>query len=362
MKQRNVMIEIWRLIFSFLIVICHTVELPWYSPEVRVTRSTSIGVEFFFIISGYLKAKSASTPPPPLNFWSDIRGFLFKKLKTIYPTYLFALVLGNVAELLLPRVAEEVNLLDYVYFLWDVLFLRATGLRGESLKSAVPASWYLSAMILAMALLYPLIRKFYDAFQTMIAPLLSVFILGWFAQMYKGCGVAFTFKNGICLGLLRGISEICVGCVCFSVAQWLKGKQLERPIRFLATVAEEGAFCAVVAISYFFGRSYMDYISIFLIAVGVSLSFSGITFTSRLSEKLQLRWVGSFSLALYLTHLKWAQILGRWKIPIPFRSQIWILLALSVASALACVYTLELITRLYRAHKERKLQVTVRSE
>jgi len=106
----------------------------------------------------------------------------------------------------------------------------------------------------------------------------------------------------------------------------------------------------------------MDYISIFLIAVGVSLSFSVITFTSRLSEKLQLRWVGSFSLALYLTHLKWAQILGRWKIPIPFRSQIWILLALSVASALACVYTLELITRLYRAHKERKLQVTVRSE
>ena len=72
MKQRNVMIEIWRLIFSFLIVICHTVELPWYSPEVRVTRSTSIGVEFFFIISGYLMAKSASPPPPPLNFWSDI--------------------------------------------------------------------------------------------------------------------------------------------------------------------------------------------------------------------------------------------------------------------------------------------------
>ena len=68
MKQRNVMIEIWRLIFSFLIVICHTVELPWYSPEVWVTRSTNIGVEFFFIISGYLMAKSAwggAGPPPP---------------------------------------------------------------------------------------------------------------------------------------------------------------------------------------------------------------------------------------------------------------------------------------------------------
>ena len=361
MKQRNVMIEIWRLIFAFLIVIYHSTYLPWYSTEVELTRSANIGVEFFFIISGYLMAKSASTPPPQ-NFWSDIRGFLFKKLKTICPTYLFALVLGNVAELLLPRVAEEINPLDYVWFLWDVLFLRATGLRGEAVTHAVPASWYLFAMILAMALLYPLIRKFYDAFQTMIAPLLSVFILGWFAQVYGQCGFTLTFRYGICLGLLRGIAEICVGCVCFSAAQWLKGKQVGRLTRLLATIAEVGTFCLVIVNSKLFYRSYMDFISIFLLAVGVSLSFSGITLTSGLSEKLQLRWVGSFSLALYLTHLKWAQILGRWKIPIPFRSQIWILLALSVASALACVYTLELITRLYRAHKERKLQVTVRSE
>lgn len=359
MKQRNAMVEIWRLIFSFLIVICHTVDLPWYSADVRLTRSASIGVEFFFIVSGYLMAQSASRPTSD-DLWADVRGFMFRKLKAIYPTYLFALVFGNFVKVLLPRVATEIDPFTYIYFLWDVLFLRASGLRGETLISAVPASWYLSVMILAMALLYPILRRYFDAFQTMIAPLLAIFILGWFSQVYKACGFAFTFKYGICLGLLRGISEICVGCVCFSVAQWLKARYIEtdrQAVRLILTIVEISAFLCVIAISYYFGRSLMDFISIFLIAVGVTLSFSRVTLTSRLSEKLQLRWAGKFSLALYLTHMTWTQMLGRWRIPIPFRRQVWILLALSLASTFACMYTLDLISHIYRAKKERKRQI-----
>lgn len=354
MKQRNVVIEIWRLIFSFLIAIYHTKYLPWYSQDVQLTNSASIGVEFFFILSGYLMAQSAYGPVPD-DLWADVRGFISRKLKVIYPTYLFALLLGVCIELLLPCVATGIDPLGYVWYLWDILLLRASGLRGASIKHAVAGSWYLTAMILAMMLLYPILRRYFNAFQTMVAPLLAAFILGWFSQTYGHCEFPLTFRYGICLGLLRAIAEICVGCICFSAAQWLKGRY--RQLGRFATLVEVGAFSCVIAISYFYERSYMDFISIFLIAVGISLSFSGITLTSRLSEKLQLRWAGKFSLALYLTHMVWANMLGRWKMPIPFRSQVWIFLVLSFASAVTCVCTLDFISQIYRVRKEQKRQI-----
>ena len=39
-------------------------------------------------------------------------------------------------------------------------------------------TWYISAMILAMLILYPLLIKYKDTFFFIIAPCLSIFLLG----------------------------------------------------------------------------------------------------------------------------------------------------------------------------------------
>ncbi len=55
MKKHNGVIGLWKFIFCLLIVVLHTgIGIPN-----RIFKFGSIGVEFFFLVSGYLLAKSA---------------------------------------------------------------------------------------------------------------------------------------------------------------------------------------------------------------------------------------------------------------------------------------------------------------
>lgn len=59
-SKRNGAIDFWRFIFSLLIVFCHMTLCPsFYYNDVKWFKSASIGVEFFFILSGFLMAKSS---------------------------------------------------------------------------------------------------------------------------------------------------------------------------------------------------------------------------------------------------------------------------------------------------------------
>ncbi|KAF5034171.1 Acyltransferase family protein [anaerobic digester metagenome] len=347
-KVRNSMVEIWRLIFSLLIVACHTTALPWYTEKNQLFRSASIGVEFFFILSGYLMAQSANgCSGDCTNLGRESRSFVLSKIKKVFPSYLFALFLGIAIENLLPSPKGQLNLLSYVYYIWDILFLRVAGLQGNSLEMAVGASWYLSAMFLAMLILYPLLRKNIDIFKNVLAPLLSMFILGWFSNVYGTIKFQLDFRYGFCLGLLRAIAELCVGCTCFWICEWVRNLLAGYSLRLLATVGEIGSFLGAIWIARCYYRSQTDFICVFLFAVGLVLSFSGLSFTNIICQKLQLRCSGKFSLALYLNHVVWIRMLFRWKIPISFNQQVFILLSLSIISAIACVCTIELIKQIW---------------
>ena len=168
-------IEVWRLVFSLLIVLCHATAIPWLTGSNMIFKSASIGVEFFFVLSGFLMASSADRQEIRLGLGSDTWQFIWKKAKGIYPCYFCALVLELLGGVLRNR---PYTLDDVPYMIWDILFLRVAGLQGPKIDMLVGASWYLCAMLLAMWILYPIALKYKDMFLKVIAPLLAIFILG----------------------------------------------------------------------------------------------------------------------------------------------------------------------------------------
>ena len=67
-RERVKSIEIWRLIFTVSIVFNHSMVLPYYAEGRGYLWMTSMGVEFFFLLSGYLMAaKAVSSAPPPIG-------------------------------------------------------------------------------------------------------------------------------------------------------------------------------------------------------------------------------------------------------------------------------------------------------
>ena len=209
--------------------------------------------------------------------------------------------------------------------------------------SLVGASWYLSAMLMAMAILYPILRKHTETFLYIIAPLTAIFILGWFAIQHGHLQYTFDFEGGVCLGLLRGIAEICAGCFCFQIGQKLKDCFDDKK-SVLWTLLEFAGFGTALYVATHFHRSETDFPAILAMMIGIVMSFSGKSYTNVWLRRVNVRWISGFSLALYLNHLVWVKCLQRWRLLISWPQETALLVFLSFLTATTCFFTVNAVT------------------
>ncbi len=363
MKQsRNKAVELWRLLFTVSIVLNHSMVLPWYRTNRGYLWCTSLGVEFFFVLSGYLMASSVRRMPVACtSLGEDTWRFMWRKVKAIYPVFLFA----GVFELLIAYTLRGgvSSTTSYSAFLWDLLFLRAAGL-GNGSEMMVGASWYLTAMLLGMALMFPLLRKYTDTFLHIIAPLLTVFLCGWFMLKFNKLDRQLQFSDGgICLGLLRSIACMSAGCWSFLIVEKIKAVDDKggRFRRVLWTAAEFLGFLGTIWIATHYHRDAHDFIALFLICVGLVAAFSGRSLTAKWTEKLNVSWIGEFSLSLYLNHVVWVRTFNAWKLPVPWKWQVPVYVLMSMLSALICFSTVRLLRQLIEKWKSYRAEIAAQS-
>ena len=63
MKRRNGIVECWRLLFTFFVLMLHSAYVS--DGEHAMFKGGWIGVEFFFLLAGHLMANQESKLPPP---------------------------------------------------------------------------------------------------------------------------------------------------------------------------------------------------------------------------------------------------------------------------------------------------------
>lgn len=349
-KTRNPMVDIWRMFFAVIVVVRHTRFLPWSTEQLVPLRSES--VEFFFILPGFLMAQSIrrSEGQRSRKLGDETVSFLLRKVKSIFPMYIAALLMDTILRFILTYPKQGINGMDYVYYIWDVLFLRAAGLRGYSGDAALGGAWYLHAMFLALALLYPLARKYSDVFRNILAPLMAIFIYGWFCNVHGRIHFTLQFESGVCLGRVRAVAGICLGAVCHCLCCWLQNlrKQKDKLFCIVMTALELFCFGGAIGIARYCEHSRYDFISILLISAGLVCSFSGYSALVAVAEKIPTAWIGRYSLAIYLNHYVWIRILYDWKLPVHFTRQMEIFFIMSTISTFVCIWSVELTSRIWK--------------
>ena len=326
-KQHNVTIDFLRFLFSVIVVLHHSRYV--LGDDNCYFLGGSLAVEFFFFVSGYLLLVGADkagrknsagyllpdgveTKDAGMNgIGAETLHFILHKIRSFLPEFLIAWWIGFV----LIGVVRQYGVLDYLKAFgndfWELTLVKMSGLFTHGIDGAM---WYLSAMLLGMAILYPLLRTKRDLMTHLVCPLLALFLYGYLCQA-EGHPRDPIVWLGLCYkGLVRAIAGLCTGVVICMAVRRLK-KLAPAGLTKLGNALAIGVqlLCLILTIRYMAEQepSEYDYFYMFLLMLLVLLSFAGFGLESVLgnSQRLHLlsAFLGKYSLSLYLGHLYFAQ-------------------------------------------------------
>ena len=296
-KKRVGTVDFFKFVFSIIIVLYHAGGF-YNTAKDGICVSGFIGVEFFFMVSGYLLTLKASRYKGGNLFDADL-DMLKGKLLSIFPYMLLAVLASNAFAVIGAWSVEKLsyNLLFSLPELFDLQMV------GFPLFAATGVSWYLSVLFFVSFLIYPLLCRRRELFTKYIAPLTAVWVIGYIAIRSGYLNDPGEWWDSFFKGMLRGYADIALGCVCFEITRWLNSEESSGSGGMLWPVLEVVSYAGVIAYAIFHGASDAhDFFMIPLVMLAVSISFSRRSILAKLFTGRVFNWLGIFSLSIYLSH------------------------------------------------------------
>ena len=155
--KKNGKIELLRFLFAVSVVLFHSYTVMPDRKSV-IMYSGRMSADFFFLVSGYLMAASAKkvlSGSNPVHVGRETEKFIFRKFKSLYPT----VIVGNTVCLLGTAYFYEYSLLTtvkaFINSIPCMFLFHYTGIH----ITRINFTWFLSVMLISMAVLYPLLLK-----------------------------------------------------------------------------------------------------------------------------------------------------------------------------------------------------------
>ena len=341
--RRNGKIEFLRFIFALMVVFSHSGS---FMGEYTIFAGGSLGVEFFFFVSGFLMMatiEKLNQVSQPQNIGKETGQFIIKKWKLIFPEALITFLIGFVITALAENLTLREMVLWFIDTVWNVLFVTMTGLGRRGIN---PVVWYISAMLISMAILYPLLRKYRDMMLWIVIPLTSLCIFGYFYQNYGAPRSPTIWLGWTYKGVLRAFAELGIGCLLYYLSKYIRNIGFNKKGRYLITITETLLYLGVLTYMYVLDVSVCDYFFIVLLAAAVALTFSGIGIDAEFYNNKLAMWLGKFSIPLYLSHSFYATYFSFF-VPegISHGVKLLIYLGMSFATALMVMYVTKYVRK-----------------
>lgn len=327
LQKRNGAIDFWKFVFSLVIVSFHTFfvtngNINGMQPFIRGNTS----VQFFFLVSGFLMAQSSCKvieSSDRNNLGQNTFIFIKRKIKGLFPEFAIAWVLAFIVMHLADRTFTTVEIIkDFFNGIWELCLLRMSGLAGYRANTV---TWYISAMILAMLILYPLLIKYKDTFFFIIAPCLSVFLLGYMYQTFGSLGRGTTWEGFYYRGIMLALADLSLGCILWKICQVIKRYQYSTFARILFSAVELCGYLFCLIWMFQKHSDNMHFTLLLIFAVCIPITFSHKAITAPLFDNRLCYFLGKASFSLYIGHIFWIKSLDAFFPSYTFKQQLLIL-------------------------------------
>ena len=282
-KEKNAAIEFYRVLFTFLICVQH---MQVYLGDIAWIRHAYLGVEFFFILSGYFLYKSYKKQKEP-----STTKYFVHRIKRLWPEYFVAALAAIFVfgvhrhNFSLGKAAAE------------LLMFQNTGLYPGNYPYGgynYP-SWYVPVLLFCGALIYSMLSLGERVYKKLAAPL--IIVCGYTLIWHMGCGLEnWDSAYVLSITMIRGLCAMSIGVLLASVQE---NKTLSGMSKTTATLLEAGSL-ALIIFGIFTNYS-ADIVSIaaFAVLVFVTLEKKGLL-TAFLCKQHFWSAIGKYCYSAYL--------------------------------------------------------------
>ena len=341
-KNECGIIDFMRLVCAIVVVLLHSIYLTDESIQ-RFVPHGHLAVEFFLIVTGYLMAKKALNlnDLSKLEPAKETEQYILKKYKGLIPYLLFGWVMAYIALCTNPTFTGLNRLASAVSSIFQLLCVDMCGIDGYQMMGA---TWYISAILLVMPILYYLLKKWPEVTSRITIPLIMLVLYGIQYQEY-GIPIGVHDWNGVVyMGVLRACAGLCLGCICYRISVCISGKKYSIFARIIFTIVELfGYFAVLFTMTKESISNDFTFTMLLILALSISISFSKASYTCNWFQlRLFNRTVGSYmrdlSVGIYLSHARWQGFVIRVFVDkIIFKERLIPYLVLSIVSGCLCV-------------------------
>lgn len=301
MHKRVSCVEFWRFFFCSCIIVMHfneTFQNRYYG-EIRfgILPGAGLGVDFFFILSGYLMMDSYVRGR--VNLRTPIQ-FIVGKIKHLYVNYLVAFFLLFFSIVGCRLTLEWVIQAKDMIFLhkWELLMLHMSEI-GEKVYINYP-TWYISVMLITLYFSYAMLWYDKKLYLNIIAPMVIFVGGGYYANTYATILPWYDYNGILNIGWIRAMIDIALGCIAFQLADYIKTKYTNRRNIFLMNIIELLCILRVIANIVYHKNGRNDFFDLLIFTCMIALNFSQLTVLSRVLSNRISDGLGRISLPMYL--------------------------------------------------------------
>lgn len=301
-KKYNPQIDIAKFLFSIIIILYHSNKLVAF--DVHLFQYGYTAVEFFFMITGYLMVCSSKKFDTACLGKSTL-NFTINKVKSFYLYFLISFIVAFLVRNLSFYIDKTLTLEklfdNAVLSINEIFLLHTTGIDFGKIYNG--PTWYLSAMIVAILILFPIVLKFKDWFTNCGGLLIAILSFAVISQT-KGNLNTVAWHEFISLGVVRAIGGLSLGAFLFGLIEKLKENKIElKPVpKTLLFLFQLFLTAFLLFIMHTKGRNKFDFIALLLIFFVTFLVLSGLTTPNKLIGVRLFNVLGKFSLIAYLNH------------------------------------------------------------
>ena len=298
-KNKNYTVEILRFIFAIDIALFHYRFFGFTDTD--YFKNGYIGVEFFFIVSGYLMAENGINKASCEIYKENIK-FIVHKIKAIFIPCVTMQVIGFILyHITKADVTLKELILDLLSFPYDLLLLRQWGF---NFHWYIGVTWYISAMLIAMFVCYPLLLKNKEKYTLYIAPIVTLLILGCFSYRDGKISDTSAYWGIIYKSTLRAFAIINLGVMIYTFTKCLNRFTFTSMAKRILGVIEIISLSIPLFYAFYTTDLNLEFESLFFMSLGIMISFLNITIIDDLAGKMYKLFgkLGKLSMLIFISH------------------------------------------------------------